>query len=45
MKYRLDNLPAECEEFRKNYEESLAKMEKNQEPEKIAIESMQKKPI
>lgn len=45
LKYRLDNLSVENEDFRKQYEESLAKMEKNQEPEKIAIESMQKKPI
>ena len=44
-KYRIKNIPAEKEEFRKKAEEKLAELEAFQEPHRVAIECMQKKPI
>lgn len=45
MKYRIDNLPAEHEDFQTRYENLLKELEQYQEPERTGIESMQKKPI
>ena len=45
LKYRIDNLPAEYEEFRKELEEKIPKLEQYQEPQRTNIQSMQKKPI
>lgn len=45
LKYRLDNLPAECEDFRKELEESVPRLEQSQEPLRTDVESMQKTPI
>ena len=45
MKYRLDNLPAEYEELRVKLEERVPELEESKEPKKIAVASMQKKPI
>ena len=44
LKYRIDNLPVEHEDFRKKLEERVSKLEQNQEPQRNNIESM-KKPI
>lgn len=45
LKYRLNNLPAEYEDFRKPLEERIAKVAERPEPERVAVASMQKKPI
>ena len=45
LKYRIDNLPAEYADFRKKLEESIQQSEQYQEPQRTAVESMQKKPI
>ena len=45
LKYRIDNLPAEYEDIRKQFEERAAGMEQHQEPQRTGIQSMQKKPI
>lgn len=45
LKYRINNLPAEHEDFRKGLEESVTKLEQYQEPQRTDIESMQKKPV
>ena len=45
LKYRIDNLPAEYEELRKQFEERASGMEQYQEPQRTNIRSMQKKPI
>lgn len=45
MKYRLNNLPAEYEDFRKSLEERVAKVAECPEPERVAVASMQKQPI
>lgn len=45
LKYLIENLPTEHEDWRKRLVESVPKMEQYQEPPRIAIESMQKKPI
>ena len=45
MKYRLDNLPAAYEELRIKLEERVPELEESKEPKKIAVASMQKKPI
>ena len=44
LKYRIDNIPAECEELRKNLEESIARLKQYQEPQRTNIQDMQKKP-
>ena len=45
LKYRIDNLPAEYEDFRKELEASIPRLEQYQEPRRTNIQSMQKKPI
>ena len=45
IKYRIDNLPAEYEDFRKKLEESVPRLEQFQEPQRTNVESMRKKPI
>ena len=45
LKYRIDNLPAEYEEFRKELEEKIPLLEQHQEPQRTVVESMLKKPI
>lgn len=45
LKYRIDNLPAEYEDFRKKLEESVPRLEQFQEPQRTNVESMRKKPI
>lgn len=45
LKYRIDNLPAEHEAFRKKLEESVLQLEQYQEPQRTDIQSMHKKPI
>lgn len=45
LKYRIDNLPAEYEELRKQFEERASGMEQYQEPQRTNIRSMQKKPV
>ena len=45
LKYRIDNLPAEYEDFRKELEASIPRLEQYQEPPRTNIQSMQKKPI
>ncbi len=45
LKYRIDNLPPEHEDFRKQFEERASKMEQYQEPQRTNIQSLQKKPI
>ena len=45
LKYRIDNLPAEYEALRKQFEERASGMERYQEPQRTNIRSMQKKPI
>ena len=44
-KYRIANVPAEQETSRKMAEEYLAQLEQFQEPQRVNIESMQKKPV
>ena len=44
LKYRIDNLPAEYEEFRKEFEEMRSNLEQYQEPQRTNVQSMQKKP-
>lgn len=44
LKYRIDNLPAEYEDFRKALEEKVPKLEQYQEPQRTNIQSVQKKP-
>lgn len=45
LKYRIDNLPAEYEDFRKKLEASIPRLEQYQEPPRTNIHSLQKKPI
>ena len=45
VKYRIDNLPAEHEEFRKKLEERVPLVEQYQEPQRVDIQSMLKKPV
>lgn len=45
LKYRIDNLPAEYEEFRKQFEESMYQLEEYNEPQRTSIQSMIQKPI
>ncbi len=45
MKYRINNLPAEHENFRTRYENLLKELEQYQEPKRISVECMEKKPI
>ena len=45
LKYRIDNLPAEYEDFRKELVERVPRLEQYQEPQRTNVESMQKKPI
>lgn len=45
LKYRIDNLSAEHEGSRKNLEELVTWFEQYQEPQRIDVESMQKKPV
>ena len=45
LKYRIDNLPAEYEDYRKKLEASIPRLEQYQEPPRTNIQSMQKKPI
>lgn len=45
LKYRFDNLPAEYEDFRKELEASIPRLEQYQEPRRTNIQSMQKRPI
>ncbi len=45
LKYRIDNLPAEHEAFRKKLEERVLQLEQYQEPQRTDIQSMHKKPI
>lgn len=44
LKYRIENLPAEHENLRKQFEERAAGMAQYQEPQRTCIRSMQKKP-
>ena len=45
LKYCINNLPAEHEEFRKTYEEWLQQSEESQEPQRTDLQSMEKKPF
>lgn len=45
LKYRLDNLSAEHEAFRKSLEERMQKLMQSQEPQKTDIQVMMKKPV
>ena len=45
LKYRINNLPPEYEDFRKELEERVSRLEQYQEPQRTNIQSMQKKPI
>lgn len=45
LKYRIDNLPDEYEDFRKDLEESVPRLEQYQEPQRTNINSMERKPI
>lgn len=45
LKYRLDNLPAEHESFRKNLEEKKQALMQTQEPQGTDIQVMVKKPV
>lgn len=45
LKYRIDTLPAEHEDLRIKYEDLRKEFERYQEPQRINVESMQKKPI
>lgn len=44
LKYRIDNLPAEHENLRKELEERVLRLEQYQEPQRTDIQTMQKKP-
>lgn len=44
LKYRIENLPAEYEDFRKELEASIPRLEQYQEPQRTNIHSMAKKP-
>ena len=44
LKYRIENLPAEYEGFRKELEASVPRLEQYQEPQRTNIHSMAKKP-
>ena len=44
LKYRLENLPAQYAEIRKKLEERASRLEQDQEPAKINVQSMEKKP-
>ena len=44
LKYRMDNLPAEHENFRKKLEERLLRFEQSQEPQRTDIQAMRKRP-
>lgn len=44
LKYRIENLPAEYEALRKQFEERASGMERYQEPQRTNIRSMQKPP-
>lgn len=44
LKYRIDNLPAEYENFRKELEERISGLEQYREPQRTDIQAMQKKP-
>lgn len=44
LKYRIENLPAEYEDFRKELEASVPRLEQYQEPQRTNIHSMEKKP-
>ena len=44
LKYRIDNLPAEYENLRKELEERLPRLAQYQEPQRTDIQAMQKKP-
>ena len=44
LKYRIDNLPAEYEDFRKELEASVTRLEQYQEPQRTNIHSMVKRP-
>lgn len=44
IKYRIDNLPAEHENFRQKLEERMTGLEQSSEPPRTGIQSMQKKP-
>lgn len=44
LKYRIDNLPTEYEDFRKELEASVPRLEQYQEPQRTNIHSMVKKP-
>ena len=45
LNYRIVNLPAEYEVFRKKFEEDILSLEQSQEPQRTNILSMQKKPL
>ena len=45
LKYRIDNLPAEYEDYRKRLEKSISWVEQYQEPQRTDVKSMQMKPI
>lgn len=44
LKYRIENLPAKYDDFRKQLEERLSQLEQYQEPQRTDIQVMQKKP-
>lgn len=44
LKYRIEHLPAKYEDIRKELEKRIAKLEQYQEPQRIDIQVMQKKP-
>ena len=45
LKYRIDNLPDEYAEFRKEFEGRIPALEQEPEPQKTSIQSMLKKPF
>ena len=45
LRYRIDRLPAQYEELRKNCEEKLRRSEQTQEPPRTDISSLEKKPF
>lgn len=45
LRYRLDNLPAEYGDFRKELQKRASTLERAQEPPRTNIQSMQKKPV
>ena len=44
LKYRIDHLPAECENLRNVFEERIRNAEHDQEPQRVNIQCMQEKP-